>query len=125
MREPAPPRLSSGTRLYNRSPPIIAGWHDSRRQQINQLRCYGQAIGLAFQIVDDILDITQTSEQLGKTAGKDIASEKATYPALFGLEASRKQASALLASASKALDNLGSRADTLRALARFLIERKT
>ena len=92
--------------------------------QINQLRCYGQAIGLAFQIVDDILDITQTSEQLGKTAGKDIASEKATYPALFGLEASRKKAAALLTSASKALENFGSRADTLRGLAQFLIERK-
>ena len=94
-------------------------------QQIDALRCYGQAIGLAFQIVDDILDITQTSEQLGKTAGKDIASEKATYPAVFGLEASRKKAAALLASASKAVEKLGSRADTLRGLARFLIERKT
>jgi len=93
--------------------------------QINQLRCYGQAIGLAFQIVDDILDITQTSEQLGKTAGKDIASEKATYPALFGLEASHKKAAALLGSASKALENLGPRADTLRGLAQFLLERKT
>ena len=93
--------------------------------QIQQLRCYGQAIGLAFQIVDDILDITQTSEQLGKTAGKDIASEKATYPAVFGLEASRKKAAALLASSSKAVENLGSGADTLRGLAQFLIERKT
>jgi len=93
--------------------------------QIHQLRCYGQAIGLAFQIVDDILDITQTSEQLGKTAGKDIASEKATYPALFGLEASRRKAAALLASASKAVENVGSRADILRGLAQFLIERKT
>ena len=94
-------------------------------EQINQLRCYGQAIGLAFQIVDDILDITQTSEQLGKTAGKDIASEKATYPALFGLEASRNKAAALLGSASKALENFGSRADMLRGLAQFLLERKT
>jgi len=93
--------------------------------QINQLRCYGQAIGLAFQIVDDILDITQTSEQLGKTAGKDVASEKATYPALFGLEASQKKAAALLASASKALENLGPGAEILHGLAQFLIERKT
>lgn len=93
--------------------------------QIDQLRCYGQAIGLAFQIVDDILDITETSEQLGKTAGKDIASEKATYPAIFGLEASRNQAAALLASAVKAVENVGSRADILRGLAQFLIERKT
>ena len=93
--------------------------------QIHHLRCYGQAIGLAFQIVDDILDITQTSEQLGKTAGKDIASEKATYPALFGLEASRRKAAALLASASKAVEKVGTRADTLRSLAQFLLERKT
>ena len=93
--------------------------------QIHHLRCYGQAIGLAFQIVDDILDITQTSAQLGKTAGKDIASEKATYPALFGLEASQRKAAALLASASKAVENVGSRADILRGLAQFLIERKT
>lgn len=93
--------------------------------QIHHLRCYGQAIGLAFQIVDDILDITQTSAQLGKTAGKDIASEKATYPALFGLEASQRKAAALLASASKAVENVGARGDILRDLAQFLIERKT
>ncbi|HEX6805721.1 MAG TPA: farnesyl diphosphate synthase [Terriglobales bacterium] len=93
--------------------------------QLNQLRCYGQAIGLAFQIVDDILDVTQTSEQLGKTAGKDVASEKATYPALFGLEASHKKAAALLASASNALESFGSRGDVLRGMAQFLIERKS
>lgn len=92
--------------------------------QVKQLRCYGQSIGLAFQIVDDILDVTQTSEQLGKTAGKDLASEKATYPALFGLEESRQRAAELLASAGDALRALGSRAETLQTVARFLIERK-
>ncbi|HKR83273.1 MAG TPA: polyprenyl synthetase family protein, partial [Terriglobales bacterium] len=76
-----------------------------------------------FQIVDDILDVTQTSEQLGKTAGKDLASEKATYPALFGLEESRKRAAELLALAGDALQGFGSRAEMLQVIARFLIER--
>ena len=93
--------------------------------QIHHLRYYGQAIGLAFQIVDDILDVTQTSEQLGKTAGKDVASEKATYPALFGLEESRRRAAALLTSACAELEGFGSRAETLQTIARFLIERKS
>jgi geranylgeranyl diphosphate synthase, type II len=94
-------------------------------EQIEHLRCFGQAIGLAFQIVDDILDVTQTSAQLGKTAGKDLASEKATYPALFGLEESKKKAAALLGTASKAVDNFGSRGETLKSLARFLVERQS
>ena len=92
--------------------------------QLKTLRCYGQSIGLAFQIVDDILDVTETSEQLGKTAGKDLASEKATYPALFGLEQSRKRAAELLAGACGALKGFGSRAEALESVARFLIERK-
>ncbi len=94
-------------------------------QQINQLRFFGQAIGLAFQIVDDILDLTQTSQQLGKTAGKDVASEKATYPALFGLGESRQRAATLLHSACQAVENLYSRANVLKDLARFLIERES
>ena len=96
---------------------------DSR--QVENLRQFGQAIGLAFQIIDDILDVTQTSEQLGKTAGKDLASEKATYPALFGLEESRKKARTLLEDAYKALQNLGASGETLKGLARFLIERES
>lgn len=94
-------------------------------EQTHHLRCFGSSIGLAFQIVDDILDVTQTSEQLGKTAGKDLASEKATYPAIFGLEESRKKAASLLTSATKALDSFGSRAEVLKALAKFLIERQS
>jgi geranylgeranyl diphosphate synthase, type II len=94
-------------------------------KQVESLRRFGQAIGLAFQIVDDILDVTQTSEQLGKTAGKDVASEKATYPALFGLEESRKKARELLEDAYKGLQNLGANGETLKGLARFLIERES
>ena len=93
--------------------------------QVNQLRTFGQSIGLAFQIVDDILDVTQTSAQLGKTAGKDAASEKATYPALFGLDKSRKRAAALLQSANQAVEGFGPRANVLKDLARFLIERES
>ena len=93
-------------------------------EEAGQLRDFGQSIGLAFQIVDDVLDVTQTSAQLGKTAGKDATSEKATYPALFGLEESRKRAAALLESANKAVEKFGPRANVLKNLARFLIERE-
>lgn len=88
------------------------------------LRSFGQKIGLAFQIVDDVLDVTQTSEQLGKTAGKDMAAEKATYPSLFGVDESLKRADALVNEACASLDCFGERADTLKSLARFLVERK-
>ena len=92
--------------------------------QIASLREFGRNIGLAFQIVDDVLDVTQTSEQLGKTAGKDKAEEKATYPALFGIDASVKKADELVEKASAALDSFGERAATLRELAQFLVQRK-
>src|SRR5271166_5050011 len=92
--------------------------------QIAGLRSFGQNIGLAFQIVDDVLDVTQTSEQLGKTAGKDSAHDKATYPALFGVEASIKKADELVAQADAALEQFGDRAASLRELAKFLVERK-
>jgi geranylgeranyl diphosphate synthase, type II len=92
--------------------------------QIARLRGYGQSIGLAFQIVDDVLDVTQTSEQLGKTAGKDTAAEKTTYPALFGIDESLRKADALVDHACAELNEFGSRASTLKDLARFLIERK-
>ena len=100
---------------------LYAGGKDA---EIRHLRAFGQAIGLAFQIVDDVLDVTQTSEQLGKTAGKDSASEKVTYPALFGIEASLLKADALVNDAFAELESFGSRAETLKELARFLVERK-
>ncbi len=91
---------------------------------IGRLRIYGQSIGLAFQIVDDVLDLTQTSEQLGKTAGKDQAAEKATYPALFGIEESLRKADALVDQACAELKEYGEAASNLKDLARFLVERK-
>lgn len=94
-------------------------------QQVDHLRCFGQSIGLAFQIVDDILDVTQTSAQLGKTAGKDVASQKATYPALFGVEESRTKAAGLLETASKAVEVFGTQGSSLKGLARFLVERES
>jgi geranylgeranyl diphosphate synthase type II len=91
---------------------------------IAHLRTYGESIGLAFQIVDDVLDLTQTSEQLGKTAGKDAAAEKTTYPALFGIEESVRKADALVEEARAQLEEYGEAASTLRALAHYLVERK-
>jgi len=98
-----------------------AGTHD----EVERLRTFGRSVGLAFQIVDDVLDVTQSSAELGKTAGKDSASNKATYPAVFGIDESLRRADALIDSGCSALDPFGSRADTLKSLARFLVERKS
>jgi geranylgeranyl diphosphate synthase type II len=91
---------------------------------VGRLRSFGHSIGLAFQIVDDVLDVTQTSEQLGKTAGKDTVAEKATYPAMFGIDQSLNKADTLADAACAALDTFGSKADVLKALARYLVERR-
>jgi geranylgeranyl diphosphate synthase, type II len=91
--------------------------------EIQRLRDFGRSIGLAFQIADDVLDVTQSSEQLGKTAGKDAASEKATYPALFGIEESLSKADALVTSGCNALESFGPRSQTLKDLARYLVQR--
>lgn len=85
---------------------------------------FGRNLGLAFQVIDDILDVTQTSEKLGKSAGKDVAAEKTTYPSVIGLEASKREARKLTASALSALKSFGSRGATLRALAEYLLERE-
>ena len=92
--------------------------------ELDKLRKFGAAVGVAFQIADDVLDVTQSSEQLGKTAGKDVASEKITYPALFGVQESLRKADELVASGCAALEPFGPRAGTLKALAKFLVERK-
>jgi geranylgeranyl diphosphate synthase type II len=90
---------------------------------IAHLRTFGESAGLAFQIVDDILDVTQSSEQLGKTAGKDTASIKATWPAVFGLERARHDAAEYIADAFQALAPFGTAAQPLESLARYLVDR--
>ena len=85
---------------------------------------FGDNLGLAFQVIDDILDVTQSSEQLGKSAGKDAAAGKTTYPALMGLEASQREAARLTGKALSSLAPLGARAAELRALAESLLQRK-
>jgi geranylgeranyl diphosphate synthase, type II len=93
--------------------------------EIQRLRDFGRAVGLAFQIVDDVLDVTQSSAQLGKTAGKDTTSEKATFPAVFGIEESLRQADKWIEEGCAALDAFGERSRTLKDLAHFLVERKS
>jgi geranylgeranyl diphosphate synthase type II len=83
----------------------------------------GEQIGVAFQIVDDILDVTSDDATLGKPAGSDLKLDKATYPKLFGLDESRRLAFAAAQDAADALDGFGTSADPLRAFARFIVER--
>lgn len=92
-------------------------------EQIAALRKFGQATGLAFQIIDDILDCTQTTQKLGKSAGKDQAVEKSTFPALIGLEASREEARRLTGEAHAALTMFGLAGGQLRQLADHLLQR--
>ncbi|MBI2524666.1 MAG: polyprenyl synthetase family protein [Candidatus Rokubacteria bacterium] len=92
--------------------------------QMQALATAGTSLGLAFQIVDDLLDVTGTTTELGKTAGKDQAQRKATYPALHGLEASRARAEALMAEACGVLQPFGPAAEALRALGRFVLDRR-
>jgi geranylgeranyl diphosphate synthase type II len=97
---------------------------NAKPKQLNAITRFGRALGLAFQIIDDILDVTQTSEKLGKSAGKDIAAKKATYPAVVGLDASRLEAGRLTRQARAALSIFGDKAEALHALANFLLERE-
>jgi geranylgeranyl diphosphate synthase, type II len=93
--------------------------------QLKGLTAFGYNVGLAFQVIDDILDVTQSSEQLGKTAGKDTAAHKATYPAIVGLERSRAIARRLTQNAFDALRSFRGKARALEMLAKFLLERKS
>ena len=92
--------------------------------QLLSMNEYGDAIGLAFQIVDDILNVESTTEQLGKAAGSDAKRGKATYPAFFGIDKSKEMAGEAVAKAIHAITNFGDGAEPLRALARYIIERK-
>lgn len=100
---------------------IYAG---ATEEDIAHLDTFGRKAGLAFQIADDVLDMTQDSSHLGKTAGKDLATEKVTWPAVFGIEQSQRDAAALIEEAFAALAPYGSRADGLKSVARYLVERK-
>ncbi|MGH8003084.1 MAG: geranylgeranyl diphosphate synthase CrtE [Brasilonema sp.] len=100
---------------------IIAG---ASSEDVQRLSRYSQNIGLAFQIIDDILDITQTDEQLGKTAGKDQQAQKVTYPSLWGLQKSKQKAQQLIEDACAELEPFGEKALPLKELAHFIISRK-
>ena len=92
--------------------------------KLEALTKFGHALGLAFQVIDDILDVTQSTEVLGKTAGKDEAVEKSTYPAILGLEASRKEAARLTKAAMDALKPFGKKAARLQEIASHMLDRK-
>ncbi len=99
---------------------ILAGVSDADRQPLSR---YAQDIGLAFQIVDDVLDITATSAELGKSAGKDLQAQKATYPSFWGIEESKRQANQLVADAKAQLAPYGDRAQPLLAIADYITAR--
>ena len=92
--------------------------------KLEALTLFGHALGLAFQVIDDILDVTQSTEMLGKTAGKDQAVEKSTYPAILGLDASRKEAARLTNAAMDALKPFGTKAARLEEIASHLLKRE-
>ncbi|MGD0911972.1 MAG: polyprenyl synthetase family protein [Terracidiphilus sp.] len=100
---------------------VFAGANDDDAARLD---CFGRKAGLAFQIVDDVLDMTVDSAQLGKTAGKDQATEKATWPAVYGIEQSRRDAAQLIDEAFAALVPYGDRAEGLKSVARYLVERQ-
>jgi geranylgeranyl pyrophosphate synthase len=93
------------------------------QQQLDTISRYGEHVGLAFQIVDDILDVEQSSESLGKTAGKDAQQKKITFPAVYGLSESRRMAERERVSAHAALEIFGARAGRLRELADLIVQR--
>jgi geranylgeranyl diphosphate synthase type II len=105
---------------------VVAGgvYAGATATDVASLDTFGRKAGLAFQIIDDVLDMTIDSSQLGKTAGKDLATEKATWPAVFGIEQSQRDAADLIEEAFAALATYGSRADGLKSVARYLVERK-
>jgi geranylgeranyl diphosphate synthase type II len=105
---------------------VVAGgvYAGASAEDVARLDVFGRKAGLAFQIADDLLDMTQDSAQLGKTAGKDLATEKVTWPAVFGVEQSERHAAQLIEEAFAALEPFGERADSLKAVARYLVERR-
>lgn len=104
-----------------RSGAIMGG---ASQKELESLSRYGKSVGLAFQIADDILDVEGSAAEMGKNTGGDEKKGKATYPALIGLEESRKRAEELVAMALKALEGFGAKAEPLRAIARYIVERR-
>jgi len=105
---------------------VVAGgvYAGATADDVTRLDLFGRKAGLAFQIADDVLDMTEDSANLGKTAGKDQATEKVTWPAVFGIEQSQRHAEELIDEAFAALEPYGERAENLKAVARYLVERK-
>jgi geranylgeranyl diphosphate synthase type II len=105
---------------------VVAGgiYAGATEDDVARLDLFGRRAGLAFQIADDILDMTEDSARLGKTAGKDQATEKVTWPAVYGIDQSQRDAARLVKEAFAALEPYGSRADNLKAVAQYLVERK-
>lgn len=97
---------------------------EAREKELEAISAYALSLGLLFQITDDLLDITQTTEILGKTAGKDISAEKATYPAFYGIEETRKLAAQVHAEAVATLNRIDKNTDLLRDLVDFILHRK-
>jgi len=92
-------------------------------ERLHALSTYGAAVGLAFQIADDVLDVTATTDQLGKTAGRDLALQKSTYPAVLGIDGAKSRADALIREGCDALDSVGLLTPALAQIARFTVER--
>lgn len=117
-------RLKTGALITcaARSGAIIAG---TSPKELDSVTLYSAKLGLLFQITDDLLDVTGSAEDLGKTPGKDARSRKATYPALYGLDAARARARAVYRQACAALDEIGSPTPVLRAVAGFILERRS
>ncbi|HWT00415.1 MAG TPA: farnesyl diphosphate synthase [Pyrinomonadaceae bacterium] len=116
-------RLKTGALITcaARAGAIIAGANEA---ELEAATAYSAALGLLFQITDDLLDVTGSAEDLGKTPGKDARSRKATYPALYGLDATRERARAAFDEASAALDRIEKPMNSLRAIARLILERR-
>jgi len=96
---------------------------EANADELSAISKYGERIGLLFQITDDLLDITRTTEELGKTAGKDVAADKATYPSLRGVEETRQLASQVHRDAREAIESFDVRGATLRQIADFIVNR--
>ena len=97
---------------------------NATEKQLATLSKFGQALGLAFQVIDDILDITQTSEQLGKSAGKDLKAQKATYPAILGMNKAQAEAARLTKLAKDTIKSMGPKAAAMQSIAEYLLNRQ-